>query len=622
MDYPEDWFYKNHFLCGNSSRKLFAKLMGLFGKSGLILEAISWKGYFEIRLIDKKSQGLFIIVVKEYKKEEEWMYGQYENDILGNNLIILSRKGESRSGVKRALRALGKNLSATAPPELYKVVYNDDNSSFREVAYAGPQDTNAPANFCNSFYEWGNSRMGHTFMLNYSLILDEDHWIGFAQPRHVFLRCGDVECNNSESPLNFRTCGKEYAFPSRGLLHESRGRDVIRGKRSFSKVLLRSAIFDLKDEDIIMGTDSKVYEVLNRITRGDNIPVNVLYTCVNKVIGTDIISLIKQINKNNKAQVVYTECSSEKHPGEAFAELMRSVKIGEKHKVKSRTYNLIGYKDDRGMTELTQLLEETFGLRLNIRLLPYVDLKTLKNFYKGRLQVLNRMAIYQGVFNNVFQGSDLDTLTPPAPYGMKDSVEWLRSIAGFFKVSLDSNKEWKSYYRSRIREWKALTAQARKYRLAFIISGDDVELLTSPAKYPLGVPILKCLAEMGFGLDILLTTGEDLDRHKQTITDFLEGGKKHKVEKLSDPGKIEEWISGSGCSCVYSDFRNDMRIISNGKMQFSVSDFQEGLDGALRTLQGLLELCGINFFNRYRRYKQQARPVLIEGAYEEAIRRF
>ncbi|MDD4907554.1 MAG: nitrogenase component 1 [Candidatus Omnitrophica bacterium] len=622
MDYPENWFYQHHFCCGRSSGKLFAGLMGLSGRSGLRLEAISWKGYFEIRLIDNKSQGLFIIVVKEYKKEEEWMYGQYANDILDNNFIILSRQGESRSDIKSVLSSLRKNLSALTPSELFKAVYNDNNSSFREVANAGPQDKGAPVNFCNSFYEWGNSRMGHTFMLNYSLILDEDHWIGFAQPRHVFLRCGDVECNNSESPLNFRTCGKEYAFPSRGLLHESRGQDLIRGKRSFSKVLLRSAILDLKDEDIIMGTDSKVYEVLNRITREDNIPVNVLYTCVNKVIGTDIISLIKQINKNNKAQVVYTECSSEKNPGEAFAELMRSIKIGVKHKVKDKTYNLIGYKDDRGMAELTQLLGKILGLKLNIRVFPYVDLKTLKDFYKGRLQVLNQMAIYQGVFNNVFKGSDLDTLTPPAPYGIKDSVEWLRSIAGFFKVPLDSNKEWKRYYQGKIREWKALTATARKYRLAFIISGDDVELLTSPAKYPLGVPILRCLEEMGFGLDILLTTDEDPDKHRQTITSFLEGGKKHKIEKLNDPAKIEEWISGSDCRCVYSDFRNDLRIISNGKMQFSASDFQEGLDGALRTLQGLLELCGINFFNRYRRYKQQAKPVLIEGAYEEAVRRF
>ena len=78
---------------------------------------------------------------------------------------------------------------------------------------------------------------------------------------------------------------------------------------------------------------------------------------------------------------------------------------------------------------------------------------------------------------------------------------------------------------------------------------------------------------------------------------------------LKDGEDVERWISKAPCSCIYSDFRNDRRLIANGKIPFSAFMFEKGPDGAIRTLQSLLRLCRIDLFRSHRGYARQAVPM-------------
>ena len=608
--YSEGWFNSRCFICGDSTKDIFNRLLGLAEADAPVLITIAWKGYFEIELLDKHGGDPFIIVVKKYKSDEKQLYSRYESVILKNNFVVIFKKGDLSAAIARIIHNLTDNLEAVRPADIFSVVYEDNNTFLRASAVMHPEN-NDPASSYSSFYAWGNGKMGYTFMLDYSRMLDPDHWIGFSSARSIFLRRGDVECNISESPLNFRTCGKEYAIPAGGLFQTFRDKSTVRGRAAFEKVVLRCAVLDLTDEDIIMGADKKLYGILDKITQKENIPVNILHTCVSKIIGSDMSSLVKELNKKNNAHIVYSECSSDKYPIVEFVDLMRRVGLVKKHKSAKKTFNLVGYRNNPGIVELSGILKDFFGIGLNIMFLPKVDLKALKRFPDGNLTVLSQAEIYNGIFCEVFGDSDEDVIRPLLPFGMKQSIAWLRSVTSFFRVPVNGNNKWKEYFRQRRLKWRSLTKQADKFKLGFIISGDDIELLAEPVKYPFGVPLLRCLEEMGFGLNILITSRHNFDEQKEILSDLFLNKKKHRIELLNYPQKLDEWISGSECRCIYSDLHNDTRVISNGKIPFSVFIFEEGVDGAIRTLESLLALCRIELFSTHRKYNQRPRPVIF-----------
>ena len=616
--YSEDWFYNRSFVCGEKTIDLFKKIFELFEENRIIINTANWNGqYFKINLFDEQVRKSFEVVIKKYNENERLLYTKYRFLILPNTFVILiGNFSNLTKGMIKTLKKLSDNLSKIRPSDLFNVVYNDNNKSvkklYKPISVTKINSQNKDASYSKSLYDWGNKEINHTFLLNYNLINDQDWQIDLTGVKQFYLRCSDVECIYNHNIFDFSSCHREYALSRINQFDD----EVLKDRDLFEKMILRNATFELKDEDIVLGCDSKIYNVLDKITQAlKGFSINILLcSCMNKIIGNDINSIIKRINKKNNTLILCTECNAVGKPMEGIEDMIRTfLKTKKIHRFKNRLFNLIGFENDRGIKEITQILERFFNINLNTVLLPGVKTNSLKDFYKAKLQVLNHQGAFNDIFNKIFKEKNFDVLELQPPYGIKQTIKWLKSVGNYFKIAIDKNNNWKKYYAERMTAWKKLTKEAMKFRLGFIISKEDIELLTVPKKYPFGIPLLKYLKEMGFGINILFTSCKDFDYQKELLLDLFEDKNKINIELLNNPEKLDDWISETNCACIYSDFYNDIKIISHGKIPFSISLCEKGIDGAIRTLEELLRLCRIKFFSKYQIYYKQRPMVIDEG---------
>lgn len=613
--YSEDWFYNRNFVCGNSIINFFEKFLNLSEDNMYVLDRINWrKNYFEINLLNRYDKKIFKIALKQYKKDEQWLYKNYQSIVLKNKFIILFKTDipkRYKRCTENILSNLSKNLNKIKTNDLFRIAYNDNNKLIEKSRKINSLNKDSKTSV-NSYYDWGNKNMGQTFMLTYNLI-DQIPWVNFDKTG-LLLRCGDIECNNIYHPFYFFTYFSQTFNTYKGGSRRKKEEDKnLKRKDLFKKIILASAVFELKDNDIILGCDSKIKDILGKISQNKNIPLQVISTCIGKIIGSDIDSFIKKINIKNNARILYEHNLGQQPLKEGENLIMDILKKEKNTKKEGKIINLIGFEDDYAIKEILKMLKNIFGIKLNEILLPEINPASLKKFYKANLHVLNNLEVYDKIFNNLFGKLDINTIKLPAPYGISQTLKWIKSIANFFKIPITENKKWKEYYNEKILEWNKLIKEADKFRLGLIISDKNIESLIKSEKYPFGIPILKCLEEMGFGLNILFTTQNNFDSQKNAILNLLKNKEKHKIELLNNPNKLEDWISATDCKCIYSDFRNDKRILSNGKTAFSLFIFQKGFDGAIQTLEELLNLCKIILPSGYKKSGEiQLRPIIIE----------
>jgi len=595
------------------TKRLFTRLLNLSGKTRVCVGQICWKeNHFKIELVNKYTQQpVSIIVLKSFKQGEQRLYEKYRFMLLENNLVILSSKTIVQGYLDGILKGFSENLSELEPNFIFSTVFNDSHKVYRDFTQENRFD-NKEILQCKSLYDWGDEGFNNSFFINYSFVIDPGAWISLSEPGQISLRCSDIECNNMDNPFNFYFFDREYTFP-RSRDNKSIASRMFEGKDLVPEICSRCSIVDLKEEDIILGGDEKIYNALDRITRQKGVPVEIICTCMNRVIGSDIASIVEKINRKNKAKIVYTECDSKRYHVKRFAELIENLIKSKKNRSSiNKSINLMGFEDDRGMRELIGILNDFFGVKLNLMLSPEINLTSLEYFHKARLHVINSFEIYRTLFNDILKKINVDSLVIAPPYGIMQTIKWLESIGGYFGVSTDKSRKWNEYYNEKMAEWEILTKKAGEFSLGFVLSRQDVELIANPAKYPFGVPLLCCLEEMGFRINILIISQEDFDNQKKSIMDILVYKDKHKIELLNNPEDIEGWISETDCNCVYSDFRHDTRIIASGKTSFSVCIFEKGFDGAIRSLKKILKFCEIDFFSKYQRYIQSKPRIIIE----------
>lgn len=180
---------------------------------------------------------------------------------------------------------------------------------------------------------------------------------------------------------------------------------------------------------------------------------------------------------------------------------------------------------------------------------------------------------------------------------------------------VQNNNYWKKYYERIISKWNKLRMKANKFRLGIVISWTDTGSLTNPEKFPLSIPLLQLLEDMGFSLDILIYYPCRVDKKcKKSILEILDNVDKHRVDFCSNYEQIREWLESSDSDCVYSDFVSDKRLQSSGKTRFSLPMFERGYEGAIRSLERLVKRCEIGFYKDYKPYSEcAARPISMEA---------
>lgn len=631
-EYSEHWFFSRELTCGSLTKERFRKILGLSKQSRFFVEEINWRrNYFEIRLSDRYTKELFIIATMKYKASQQELYEKYRYFILQNNFVILFKKDKLKKYIRKILLTFYDNLNKVIPADLFNIVYSDANEFIcqsRQITTLNKNVISRP-----EYYKWGNEKMSYTFMLNYVLLEQRFGEIGFKENKnHIRIKCGDIECYNrhhpffiSESaPLIFNT----YRIYPTFMENVHRYYDNQRKKKTkdtslFQQIMLCKGIIEFREEEVIFGSDAKVFNILEgifKISQKKDISLSIVDTCINKIIGSDLSSFITKIKKRNKSlKIVYEQHHNspeeKKFIRREYGALIRDIlKTRKNNKIDKRTINLIGFEDDYSTRELIGILDKFFEIKVSTILFPEVDLTTLKYFFRARLHVLNHFEFYRDIYNDViFKNiNNLDSLVLPPPYGLRQTVQWFKSITEFLGISIDKNTEWNRYYNEKMLEWKKLNQEANKFRLGLIVSDEDINSLVEPSKYIIGIPLLECLEEMGFGLNILVTSRENFDRQKKLLLGLFKDKKKHNIELLNNPEKLGEWISAGDSNCIYSDFRDDMRTILNGRYSFSLFLFEKGFEGAIRTLKELLRFCKVTYFSKYQDYNSIAQPLIIE----------
>ncbi|MBI2387149.1 MAG: AAA family ATPase [Elusimicrobia bacterium] len=416
----------------------------------------------------------------------------------------------------------------------------------------------------------------------------------------------DLECSYSTPNYEDRSLPAFYKFPwprmergdeegPREDERPKRGRrrkDEDRDDGNFSNIMT-----NIKDLDVIHGGGKKLDEALAEAiknAKGGAEAIVVHSTCIPTVIGDDAEAVVKRWQARTKVPIVYmnhAESSCQEldvclslfkkmQQGAAFAKVRRAA----------RSVNLVGFPSGPGLKELVRLLEET-GLSVNACVMPSLSLAVARRYLAAEAQILYPNAAYAETYKEYFEPMPIKTFRPDAPYGFEGTRKWLEAVAGEFGLKSKVKAVYARAAKDLTPAWTEGRREASSQGLAFVVDANHVPRLADPG-LTWGIPVLRLLREMGFGVEILCFGQER--RQAEHFTSFR------------TPEELATLLAEGPFQAVYSEYAYDTRLARAGKAQFSLEGFEMGLGGAVRTLQALNTLCRWPFQRRYAKYMGDA----------------
>ena len=424
----------------------------------------------------------------------------------------------------------------------------------------------------------------------------------------------DLECSYSTPNFEDRSLPAFYKFPWPRMERDNeegprddgpREEDGPRGSKKGGKASRRKKTEDqddgnfsnimtnIKDLDVIHGGGKKLDEALAEAiknAKGGAEAIIVHSTCIPTVIGDDAEAVVKRWQARTSVPIVYmnhAESSCQEldvclslfkkmQQGPAFAKVRRSA----------RSVNLVGFPSGPGLKELVRLLEE-IGLSVNACVMPSLSLAVARRYLAAEAQILYPNAAYAGTYKEYFEPMPIKTFRPDAPYGFEGTRKWLEAVAGEFGLKSKVKAAFARAAKDLTPAWTAGRREASSQGLAFVVDANHVPRLADPG-LTWGIPVLRLLREMGFGVEILCYGQE--------------ARKAAHFASFSTPKELEELLAEGPFQAVYSEYAYDTRLARAGKAQFSLEGFEMGLGGAVRTLQALNTLCRWPFQRRYSKY--------------------
>ena len=219
------------------------------------------------------------------------------------------------------------------------------------------------------------------------------------------------------------------------------------------------------------------------------------------------------------------------------------------------------------------------------------------------LNVFHPNELWRGHYDQLMFDSSVRAISPPAPFGRQATVSWLQAIVDALELKVDLAATLAPHLDQGQATWDKLRDAANNHRLAYVVRGSDVRLLTDPAN-SWGIPLLQASREMGFKVEVLLQrspdTAETADE-KVLRTQWDEDPDCH-IWVFAERHELAQRLQQGSFSAVYSEHFFDRRVTESGCTPFSGQYFERGLAGAERTLQRLLDVCRLPFYRRYGRY--------------------
>ncbi len=413
----------------------------------------------------------------------------------------------------------------------------------------------------------------------------------------------DLECSYSTPNFEDRSLPAFYKFPwprmerdnAEGPREDERPPKRGRGSKSedqdegnFSNIMT-----NIKDPDVIHGGGKKLDEALAEAIKNAKSGAEAIIvhsTCIPTVIGDDAEAVVKRWQARTAVPIVYmNHAESSCQELDVCLSLFKKMQQGPafaKVRPRPRGVNLVGFPSGPGLKELVRLLEQ-IGLTVNARVMPSLSLAVARRYLAAEAQVLYPNAAYAATYKEYFEPMPIKTFKPDAPYGFEGTRRWLEAVAGEFGLKSKVKPVFMKAAKDLTPAWTEGRREASDSGLAFVVDANHVSRLADPG-LTWGIPVLRLLREMGFGVEILCYGQER--KQAAHFTSF------------STPRELESLLAEGPFQAVYSEYAYDARLARAGKAQFSLEDFEPGLGGAVRALQALNTLCRWPFQRRYAKY--------------------
>ncbi|MCR4295628.1 MAG: hypothetical protein NUW21_08845 [Elusimicrobia bacterium] len=496
--------------------------------------------------------------------------------------LSLSAEGDPGPAMIRLIGAMAGRLGALTLDDVLKIIAADPET-FVEMT-PGDGSTSAlrvpiaagPINLLEA--GWRN------------FFADQDYEVLLGYPelkmnKTIYARYSDRECLYSWSGNDPRKWSF-FAYPVR-VPSDSFGATVFR----------TGIVMELEERDMVLGAVEKADALVESVAKAsagsgaDYVVFN--HFCTSIVMGEDSGSITRRIEAASGLKTVcwsHGDRDQLNNFGEHFKDLFAKPGYWDAPAGKSAV-NLFHFPTDYRDAELVPLLAE-MGVKANTRLFPDVDFPSMEKIPLAATHVFCAATSYQSKLPELLAGGVRPVLTVRAPYGIEDTGECLKAIAKAAGREKAFEAVWKKKLAALKPEWTELTARAKSYRLAFVVSETTMPMLWE-LRHGQGAPMMRMIEEMGFGVDILY-----YDPHNDG-PERTQDARLARLSTFRTPAELTRLLKEGEFRAVYSDIFFDWRVSGAGKARFSSKDFEMGLEGALRSLRRLLAVCRLPFYNRY-----------------------
>jgi len=448
-----------------------------------------------------------------------------------------------------------------------------------------------PAGPVFTLEKWGSGDGWRRFIFPAELGRNFVQNLSIRNPRgriYSVMHC-DLECRFSTPPRTARSEGF-YSFPwinpdsafAMGVHHTEAER-----RKEFQALETDLGAGDLAGGNAAARLDRLLRALGREAGRHDLILLNL--TCLPAKTG-DAARVPAMVARSGiRAQVLYNDPDVDQSVPPILRMIRKRVEKAMKkpgRRLRPRTVNLIGFPRSIEKTELENLLAE-LGIRVNVDLIPHVDLGAVEDLFAAPVTLFFPEAHYRSLYRQLLGGTGLMGLAP-TPFGLEGSRAWLGEVGAAFGLRRGFEKLWRDWWSRRRKEWKELAAEAARHGVGFIGTEGELAALADPMQAA-GVPIFSMLREMGFGIrHFVFREGEG--KAGTRLPDAVE---------FKTPAGLDAALRKSTCRLAYSDVRSDRRLARSGKLALSAAHFRMGPEGCLRTLRFLAAACRFDLFLRY-----------------------
>ncbi|MDD4530872.1 MAG: nitrogenase component 1, partial [Candidatus Gracilibacteria bacterium] len=318
--------------------------------------------------------------------------------------------------------------------------------------------------------------------------------------------------------------------------------------------------------------------------------IDIYFGCMPIMIGDNSKVIIDENKKDFDMPLIYVDQT----PDYSFKKLENILQnLDSKNGKKDKNLcTILGYPLSKSLLELENLLKK-LEIKLNYTF-PLVEIDKLKKISESNLTIFVDAGRNEKI-NELFDNLPLDIKKEKLPYGINNSINFLRNLVANFNLDAKKTKLLEKYIEKSKKEFVKRKQELAKINLGFVLISNHLNEFLGNFR---GVELIDFIKEVGFGGVHIFYYLDKNSEHKKEIEQKIKkdfGGYKNLNITFGDTKKdLDAFLDKKEVALYYSEIFNDKRVLDKGKMQFSLDCFEPSLDGFLRTIDNLIKLSKIS----------------------------